>query len=68
MATKKGKINDYKFICDNSVGVAIVIRKNIPYNRTHCATTHLNSVFIEIEVLMNNICNKYLSGSLYVPA
>lgn len=65
---KKVKIPGYNFIYDYSpIGVAILIKNTIKYNRIASEDIDINAIFIQIESTSNDIVKKYLLGSLYVP-
>lgn len=61
---KKIKLDRYNFICDNSpLGVAVVIRNQIGYDRVFLNDVGIHVSLVQIEFSNNN---KFLIGSLYV--
>lgn len=62
------KLNGYNFIYDYSrIGTAIAIKDSITYNRIAIDNVEFNSVFIQIDLIIDNIPRKILFGSVYIP-
>uniref|UniRef100_A0A1I8Q7G5 Endonuclease/exonuclease/phosphatase domain-containing protein n=1 Tax=Stomoxys calcitrans TaxID=35570 RepID=A0A1I8Q7G5_STOCA len=62
------KINEYNFIYDGSpLGVAILVKSNIEYNRIVVSDVGMHSAFIQIDSLSNNTQKKIIIGSIYIP-
>ena len=61
-------LNGYNFLYDNSsIGVAIVIKNSISYNRLEIDGIGFHGSYIEIQLNINGIRKKFLIGSLYFP-
>lgn len=64
---RKIKLNGYNFIYDNSpIGVGIVVRNSIQFNRIVLNDVGINTCLAQIELLDNSVRRKYLIGSIYV--
>lgn len=62
------KIDGYNFVYDGSpLGVAILIKNNIEYNRIVFTDIGLNSTFVQINTSFNNTQKRILVGSIYIP-
>lgn len=65
---RRCNIPGYTFIYDYSpLGVAIIIKNSIDYNRITGDNIGFNHLFISIQITSDNVCRKYLIGSLYIP-
>lgn len=63
----KMSISGYNFVYDgSSIGVAVVIKDSIPYNKIFINNTGFSCSFIQIDIKSNNTRKRFLIGSIYI--
>lgn len=65
---QKVNLSGYNFLYDFSpLGVAILIKNSLKYQRIVVNDFKFNAVFIQVDMKSNDTCKKYLFGSIYIP-